>query len=140
MKEFLPKLLTCIYYKLGKQPYKPYEARVLKFHWPYSGIQRGRERDRTKIVCERAAVSGGHKSVRLREQLLDGMQNAYKAQQKKSCPCLTFQTNADNHSILKGRTLKSAVVILRYLMYLTNLYKHSINLYKDLAPTQVKCS
>ena len=62
-------------------------------------------------LLERAAVRGGHKSVRLREQLLNGMQNAYKAQQKKSCPCLTFQSNADNHSILKGRILKSAAVI-----------------------------
>ena len=30
---------------------------LLKFHWPYSGIQEGREKDRNEIVFERAAVS-----------------------------------------------------------------------------------
>ena len=118
-----------------------YEARILKFHRPYRGIQRDRESgDRTKIVFERAAVSGGHKSVRLREQLLDGMQNARKVQQKKNLS-LSNISKQRCQSLNKRRTLKSTAVILRYSKYLTNLLKLSMNLYRDMAPTrQVKCS
>ena len=57
------------------------------------------EKKTNKIVSERAAVSGGHKSARLREHLLDGMQNAYKVPRIKTSPCLTFQSNADAYSI-----------------------------------------
>lgn len=88
-------------------------------------------------MFERAAVSRENKSVRLREHLLDGMQNPYRI---KNSPCISFQKNADNHSI-RDELWISAALILHYSAYLTNLHKLSMNLYKDLLPTrQVKCS
>lgn len=65
------------------------------------------------------------------------MQNLYRM---KNSPCISFQKNADNHSI-RDELWISAALILHYSAYLTNLHKLSMNLYKDLLPTrQVKCS